>query len=61
MIYNKTNSPSVVMIVNIIKQEKEPAEVNAIDVLEKENKNMSGINYDTENIENITRQQYNEF
>ena len=52
--------PSVVMIVNIVKSKVDPVEVNAIDIIEEEIRKCQA-NYDTENYENITRKQFNEF
>lgn len=52
--------PSVVMIVNIIEPVSEPVEVNATDSIEKEIKKCQA-NYDTENYNNISRSQYNDF
>ncbi len=52
--------PSVVMIVNIMKTEVEPIEVNANNIIQQEIRKCQA-NYDTENYENITRKQFNEF
>ena len=48
------------MIVNIVEPVSEPVEVNATDAIEKEIKKCQA-NYDTENYNNISRSQYNDF
>tara|TARA_Y100001970_G_scaffold107888_1_gene134959 strand:+ start:3303 stop:5054 length:1752 start_codon:yes stop_codon:yes gene_type:complete len=52
--------PSVVMVVSVVKTDIETEEVNAIDIIEEEIKNCQS-NYDTENYNNITRKQFNDF